>query len=68
VGLIAYGTVTRFKDIIITTPEGKTLWSGPPNCLTDEDGKTVWQAPEKPGDGAGRAPADPDGRGGRNRR
>jgi hypothetical protein len=67
VGLIAFVPVARFKDIIITTPDGKTLWSGPPNCLTDEDGKTVWQAPEKPGDGAGRAPADPDGRGRRNR-
>ena len=68
VGLISWGaTVTRFKDILITTPDGKTIWSGPPDCLTDRDGKIIWQASEKSGGGVGRTPTDPGGRGRRNR-
>jgi serine/threonine protein kinase len=57
VGLIAYGTVSRFKDIVITTPERRILWSGPPNRLVDAEGQIIWEAPANQRGGARVAPA-----------
>ena len=57
-GRIAFSTertAARFRDIVVMSPEpeGKILWKGPPDCLTDDDGKVIWQAvtarPRQPG-------------------
>ena len=50
-GRIAFSagpTSVRFREILVTTPEGKVLWKGPPECLTDDEGKVIWQSAADP--------------------
>ncbi len=44
IALVTYTTAARFRDIAITTPEGKPLWNGPPDRLVDSDGKVLLEA------------------------
>jgi serine/threonine protein kinase len=43
VGLWA-NPVVLFKDIVITTPDRKPLWEGPPNRLAGPEGEVLWES------------------------
>jgi serine/threonine protein kinase len=45
IGFATAGTSARYREIAITSPEGKPLWIGPPNRLVDGEGKVLWEAP-----------------------
>jgi len=48
IGLATWDSNARFRDIAVTTPEGKPLWIGPPDCMTDSGGKVIWEAAANP--------------------
>jgi hypothetical protein len=56
IGFATDRTIARFRDIVITTPEGKPLWNGPPDRIVDAEGKIHWEAPANERGGAGAAP------------
>ncbi len=53
IGLATWNASARFRDIAITTPEGRPLWISPPGRVTDSEGTVIWQAGDDPARQAG---------------